>query len=225
MCGRFIMTVDFETLKAVFRLRAGHFDVKPRYNIAPGQNIPVITGSAENREITPMRWGFIPHWARDKKAGYKMINARAETVAEKPAFRAAFRRRRCLIPASGFYEWKKDGKIKKPVLISLPGQRLFAFAGIWDRWDAPEGGTVYSCCIITTAAAPGLAGIHHRMPVIFTGEREYDLWLSPSDTEALGYLMRPYRGRMEVYPVSTRVNSPREDDPGLLRRAEEKGKD
>ncbi|KJS11405.1 MAG: hypothetical protein VR67_14005 [Peptococcaceae bacterium BRH_c8a] len=216
MCGRFIMTVDFEMIKAAFRLRAELYDLQPRYNIAPGQDIPVITNTPGGREISPMRWGLIPHWAKDTKIGYKMINARAETVGEKPAFKGAFRRRRCLIPASGFYEWKKEGKVKQPMLITLPGEKVFALAGIWEHWLAPDGSMVYSCSIITTKPNKYLEGIHNRMPVILAGEQEYEPWLSLDDPLFLQHLLRPYEGDMSVYPVTTRVNSPLDDDPGLI---------
>jgi len=216
MCGRFIMTVDFEMVKAAFRLRAQLYDLKPGFNIAPGQDIPVITNTPGGREISPMRWGLIPHWAKDAKIGYKMINARAEKVGEKPAFKGAFRRRRCLIPASGFYEWKKEGRVKQPLLITLPGEKVFALAGIWEHWLAPGGSAVYSCSIITTAANRHLEGIHNRMPVILAGERDYEQWLSPDDPLFLQHLLRPYEGDMLVYPVSARVNSPQDDDPGLI---------
>lgn len=207
-------------LKEAFRIRAEYFDLQPRYNIAPGQDIPVVTRNTGGREISAMRWGLIPHWAGDEKIGYKMINARAETVNEKPAFKSSFRRRRCLIPASGFYEWKRDGKVKQPVLITLPGQRLFAFAGIWEHWDAPDGRTVYSCSIITTEAAKKVAHIHNRMPVMLTGEKEYETWLSLDEPPVLRHLMQPYGGELQIYPVSTRVNSPRDDDPGLIERVD-----
>ena len=220
MCGRFIMTVDFAMLKAVFRLRAGYFDTKPRYNIAPGQNIPVIIPGPGGRAIRPMRWGLIPRWAGDDKMGYKLINARSETVGEKPAFKSSLHRRRCLVPASGFYEWQKTVRGKQPMLITLPGQKVFALAGIWDQWEAPQGGSIYSCSIITTGVSPGLADIHNRMPVILTGEREYDMWLSLDDPLLLQRLMKPYQGEMLAYPVSNRVNSPREDNPGLIERVE-----
>lgn len=220
MCGRFIMTVDFAMLKAVFRLRAGYFDIKPRYNIAPGQDIPVVIPGLGGRDIRSMRWGLIPHWAGDEKIGRKLINARAETVGEKPSFKSSLRRRRCLVPASGFYEWQKTVRGKQPMLITLPDQEVFAFAGIWDQWGTPQGGFIYSCSIITTGAAPDLADIHNRMPVILSGEPEYDMWLSLDDPQLLQRLMKPYKGEMSAYQISSRVNSPREDDPWLVERVE-----
>ncbi len=216
MCGRFIITVDFEMIKVVFRLRAEYYDLQPRYNIAPGQDIPVITNTPGGWGISPMRWGLIPPWAGDVKIGYRMINARAETVGEKPAFKSAFQRRRCLIPATGFYEWKKEGRVKQPMLITLPGEKVFALAGIWEQWSAPDGAVIYSCSIITTEANRYLADIHNRMPVIFTGERDYESWLSLDDPFYLKRLLRSYDGDMSVHSVSTRVNSTREDDPGLI---------
>jgi len=212
------MTIDFEMIKAAFRLRAEYYDLQPRYNIAPGQDVPVITSTPHGREISPMRWGLIPPWAGDAKIGYRMINARAETVGEKPAFKSAFQRRRCLIPATGFYEWKKESRTKQPMLITLPEEKIFALAGIWEQWSAPDGAAVvHSCSIITTEANRHLADIHNRMPVIFTEEEEFEPWLSLNDPSYLNQLLRPYDGDMSIYPVSTKVNSTREDDPGLIR--------
>ena len=166
MCGRFIMTVDFAMLKAVFRLRAGYFDIKHRYNIAPGQDIPVVIPGPGGRDIRPMRWGLIPHWAGDEKIGRKLINARAETVGEKPSFKSSLRRRRCLVPASGFYEWQKTKNGKKKHLITLPDQEIMFMAGLYDIFCDDEGNFAPAFVIITTDANSQMMDIHNRMPVI-----------------------------------------------------------
>ena len=162
-----------------------------------------------------MRWGLIPFWAKDANIGYEMINARAETVAEKPAFRESFKSRRCLIPADGFYEWKKVGKAKQPFHFGMHDDSLFAFAGIWDRWKNPVGEVIETCSILTTTANALLADVHDRMPVIMP-LGHYDLWLDPGfkNTGDLRELLRPYEpSLMRRYPVSTRVNLVKNDDP------------
>jgi putative SOS response-associated peptidase YedK len=169
-----------------------------------------------------MRWGLIPSWAKDAKAGYKMINARAETIAEKPAFRESLLSRRCLVPADGFYEWSKFSKGKSPICFTLADDSVFAFAGIWDRWMNPERELVETCSIITTSANALVLGIHDRMPVILEREN-YDLWLDPGfgKVEPLLDLLVPSRANsMRQYRVSTRVNSVQNDDPAC---AEEYG--
>jgi len=216
MCGRFTLSVELETFINVFKINIPADKYGPRYNISPGQSIRVVLMEAGERGTKLFHWGLIPNWAKDKSFSYKMINARAETVGEKPAFKGAFRRRRCLIPASGFYEWKKEGRVKQPMLITLPGVKIFALAGIWEHWLAPDGSMVYSCSIITTEANRHLEGIHNRMPVILAGEEDYEPWLSLDDPLFLQHFLRPYEGDMSVYPVTTRVNSPQDDDPGLI---------
>lgn len=216
MCGRFTLVADIKTLSAVFYLRENIFDHVPRYNIAPGQDIPVITGNPGGREISGMKWELIPHWAKDKKSGYKMINARAETIDNKPAFRGPFLHRRCLIPADGFYEWKKLNGAKQPVYITLPGRTVFAFAGIWNRWTAPDGEAVYSCSIITTSCNEYIRAIHDRMPVILDQEQEHQAWLEMDEPVLLKRMLRPYQGEMTVYPVSKLVNSPKIDGRQLI---------
>ncbi len=222
MCGRFTLTVDISELAAAFGAQVKNYRHAPRYNIAPGQDIPVVTQGPGGRVIIPMRWGFIPPWTGDERTSYKMINARAETVAGKPAYRQSFRHRRCLVPADGFYEWKKEGRTKRPLRIILPGEKLFAFPGLWSAWRPAGGGVVHTCCIITTAANEYLEAVHHRMPVIFTEEQEYALWLSSDDTSLLQALLRPYGGEMVAYPVSSRVNAPENDDPRLIERARDR---
>jgi len=225
VCGRFTLTADLDDLRQMF-LFAQQPDLtyKKRYNIAPGQEILVVTEGAGQRRLSPMRWGLIPAWAKEEKIGYKMINARAETLHQKPAFRRAFRERRCLIPADGFYEWKRAGKEKYPFRIVLRDQPVFAFAGLWEEWRSPEGKIVTSCSIITTEANDFMAAIHNRMPVILARPAEQAMWLNPRGYEAeetLRRLLQPYRGPMEAYRVSKAVNSPRFDGPECIAPASE----
>lgn len=217
MCGRFILSVDIKTILALFRAGLqGDLAFEPRYNIAPGQDILVVTEAQEGRIARPMRWGLIPSWAKDKNIGYKMINARAETIDSKPAFKRSFRHRRCLIPASGFYEWRKEGKIKQPLSIKLPDQPLFAFAGIWDRWTSPEGDVVFSCSIITAPANDQIQEVHSRMPVILADTGEYDTWLDQEHPVDPKELLRPYAGEVVLQRASTLVNSPQNEGPQLM---------
>jgi putative SOS response-associated peptidase YedK len=179
MCGRF-------RLSRADKQIAEHFDTpdemewSPRYNIAPAQRVAVVRQNSERpvRQFSLMRWGLIPYWAKDPSIGYKMINARAETVAEKPAYRESFKSRRCLIPADGFYEWKKAGKVKQPYHFGMADDSIFAFAGIWDRWKNPQGEVIETCLILTTTPNALLADVHDRMPVVLPLEH-YDLWLDP----------------------------------------------
>lgn len=190
---------------------------RPRYNIAPTQKVPALLVRNGRRVLAEMQWGLVPGWARDKKIGARLINARAETLAEKPAFRNALRKGRCLVPADGFYEWQKEDKRKIPMYIRLIGGRPFAFAGLYEFWrDADE--ELLSCTIITTEANELVRPIHTRMPVILPPEM-HKPWLDPTLTEkeAACALLRPMEGRlMEAFPVSSRVNSPRNDDPGCI---------
>ncbi len=191
-----------------------------RYNIAPTQPVLAIRRDSGGPAAVWLRWGLIPHWAKDAGIGARMINARAETVAEKPAFRSAFRRRRCLIVADGFYEWQKTaGKTKQPYFFGLqPAGTTFAFAGLWERWQDPAGQPVESCSIITTSANDLLQPIHDRMPVIIPAEH-YAHWLDPQFEQSgpLQELLQPYpAAAMHTHPVSTHVNSTRNDDPACV---------
>ena len=210
MCGRYaIVLVGDGTLQRRFSLEEMLEDPQPRFNVAPTQTLPVIVRNSPNH-IEMMRWGLIPFWAKDASIGSRMINARAETVAEKPAFRRSLRSQRCLVPASGFFEWKRDGDAKTPHFIHLPDEPLFAFAGLYDSWHDPDGQTVQSYTILTTAPNDLMADIHNRMPVILRREDE-DEWLDPENTEPehLLPLLRPYpASEMAAYPVSKMVNSP-----------------
>ena len=193
------------------------YDWSPRFNIAPTQNIPTIRQHAREpkRELTEMRWGLIPYWSTDASIGYKMINARAETITSKPAFEEPIRKRRCLIPADGFYEWKKmDSKTKQPFCFMLSDESVFAFAGIWDRWKDPQGTTVETCSIITTTKNALTADVHDRMPVILR-PGDYDLWLDPgmTRTDDIVAMLKPYApDKMKRFAVSSRVNVVANDD-------------
>jgi putative SOS response-associated peptidase YedK len=218
MCGRFTLTTDLETLAALLGLDSVPAAFAPRYNIAPTQPVAAVPGG-EKRVLTHFRWGLVPGWAKDPSIGRRLINARAETLAEKPSFRAAFRRRRCLIPADGFFEWKKDGKRKTPLYIRMKSGAPFALAGLWEHWAAPDGSELDTCAIVTTAPNELLAPIHDRMPVIFPPS-SWDQWLVPGDArpEELAPLLVPYPSDgMETYEVSARINSPGYDGPELIR--------
>jgi putative SOS response-associated peptidase YedK len=195
-------------------------DLRPRYNVAPTQAIPIVRQEEGGRVVACARWGLIPAWSRDRSfGGYSTINARAETVATKPAFRAAFRQRRCLIPADGYYEWQAQPgiKTKQPWFITLH-ERPFAFAGLWERWVSPEGEALDSCSIIVTGANALMQPLHDRMPVILE-PRCWHRWLDPNHCDAaeLQGLLQPYSADgMSAWPVSTHVNSPRVDVPECI---------
>ena len=218
MCGRFTLTADQDSFEDRFSFTGFDLGWVPSYNIAPTQEVLTVTNDGAENRAELMRWGLVPSWAKDPKIGNRMINARSETLAEKPSFRTAFRRRRCLIIADGFYEWKRDGKKKKPMRIIAESGDLFAFAGLWETWKQPDDSWLVSCAIITTSANEFMASIHNRMPVILPREAEA-LWLDPEeqDTAALSELLLPHDSdQMEVYEVSTLVNSPRNDSPELI---------
>lgn len=207
MCGRFSLTVDGEALRHYYNVDVGNMVYEPNSNIAPGQYIPVITGGAR-REATLMRWGLLPGWSREPARGYRMFNARAETVDRKPAFREPFLKRRCLIPADAFYEWKKIDEKKVPFRIYLPGKHLFSLAGIWDCWAAADGSRVLSCSILTTDSNDFLKDIHDRMPVILAEDEHQQTWLEERDITEVKRLLHPYPGEMMAVPCSLRVGAP-----------------
>jgi putative SOS response-associated peptidase YedK len=222
MCGRYVIKSPAAKLKVRF-----HLDdlplFEPRYNIAPTQPVPIVRWLDQpKREWTPVRWGLIPSWAKDAKIGNKLINARGETVAEKPSFRSAFRKRRCLIPADGFYEWKKLDGGKQPHFIHLRDEEPFAFAGLWEHWINPDDGEVIeSCTIVTTEANALMRTLHDRMPVILPAA-DYDRWLDPATQgmEGLKELVRPYPSDgMTAYPISAYVNNPRHEGVKCLEPA------
>ena len=221
MCGRFVINIPLDTFLKHFGLKAAP-DWPARYNVAPTQLVPVVREVSDgSRHLTLMRWGLVPAWAKEADDG--LINARCETVNEKPSFRQAFRQRRCIIPASGFYEWvRQDGK-KLPYYVRMTDGSPMPFAGIWETWRSAEGQVLESCAILTTAANATVAPIHDRMPVILHPD-EFSLWLDRQvhDIEKLSPLFSPYPAdRLISYPVSTRVNSPATDGPECVERSVE----
>jgi len=215
MCGRFTLFEADQVLAREFGV--SDFPPRsPRYNIAPSQPVAAVRAApaGSGRELALLRWGLIPSWSKDPAIGNRLINARAETAREKPSFRNAFRRHRCLIPASGFYEWLRWDRGKQPYFVRMCDGHPFAFAGLWDRWESPDEGAVETCAILTTAANDVLAPIHDRMPVILP-PGEYDRWLDPSllNTDSLATLLVPFPPEeMLAFPVSPRVNAPTVDD-------------
>lgn len=211
MCGRFTFT-DFEGIEERFQIPQPN--LKPNYNVAPTQDVPVIVNHGQ---LAMFRWGLIPFWAKDAAIGNKMINARAETIDEKPSFKHSLQRKRCLVVADGFYEWKKEGSTKRPHRITLKNKELFGFAGLWDTWKSPSGDIV-SCTIITTTPNELMEGIHDRMPVILSRDSER-VWLDQSivDGGYLKSLLVPYPAeRMMAYEVSAFVNSVKNNGPECL---------
>lgn len=216
MCGRFTLTVDPAELKDTFDAYTFPSQFAPRFNIAPTQPVLAIPNDAKNRADFFM-WGLIPSWSKDPTIGNKLINARGETIAEKPSFRGGFKYKRCLIPADGFYEWKalSGAKTKTPYFIHMKDRKPFAFAGLWDEWQSPDGDTVRTCTIITTEPNDLMAALHNRMPVILH-PKDYDLWLDPTPQtpDKLQHLIKPFpTDNMSAYPVSTLVNKPGNDQP------------
>lgn len=212
MCGRYTLHSRLNLLLQQFAIESGqHF--APRFNIAPTQLVPVVRQSEVGvRSLASLRWGLVPSWAKDLSIGNRMINARAETIASKPSFRTAFRKRRCLVPADGYYEWKKFGSRKQPYYIRLRDSGIFAMAGLWEVWGTEPDAVVETFTIITTDANEATREIHDRMPVI-VHERDYDIWLDPKQqvAERLQELLKPYDGPLQLDAVSTFVNSPRND--------------
>jgi putative SOS response-associated peptidase YedK len=216
MCGRFTLYTDPEVIGRRFGL-APPDGFRARYNIAPSQSLLAVRQAREGREFARLHWGLVPFWAKSEKTGYSMINARAETLADKPAFRAAYRHRRCLIPADGFYEWTPGPDGKQPHYIRMGDGEVFALAGLWEHWEG-EGRVLESCTIIVTQANQLMAPIHDRMPVIIHPD-DYARWLDTDhfDAEALAALLAPYPGReMVAFPVSRHVNSPKHDDASCI---------
>ena len=216
MCGRYSQSQSAEIIAQAFQVD-NVSTLKPRYNIAPTQSVPAVlqTSASMNRQFKMLHWGLIPSWAKDPKMGARLINARAETVAQKPAFRSAFRQRRCLVLADGFYEWHKQepNNQKQPFYFCLSDRNPFAFAGLWENWEAPTGDKVESCTLLTTEPNELMSSIHNRMPVILN-PKDYDLWLDPevSKSELLEPLLRPYPSEeMMAYPVSKTVNKASND--------------
>jgi putative SOS response-associated peptidase YedK len=218
MCGRFALKTPPRSIQQHFDIPET-IDLSPRYNIAPSQDIVVIRhlSGEDYRQLDMLRWGLIPGWAKDMKISYRMINARAETLAQKPSFRAAFKKRRCLIAADGFYEWRHLGKTKQPYFVHMKNGAVFGFAGLWESWTSPGGSIVESCTIITTSANDLVRKIHDRMPVILHPQK-YAAWLIQESWEnSLQPLLVPYpASEMESYRVSSEVNNPKNNIPACL---------
>jgi putative SOS response-associated peptidase YedK len=238
MCGRYTLSVPLSNLVDTFDVEPPHFEYVPRFNIAPTQEAPVLARDQAGTRMGLLRWGLIPSWAKEASIGSRLINARSETVAEKPAFRSAFAKRRCLVLADGFFEWTKaeqpeadpvesgpgrrKGKpAKTPHWIHLPSREVFTMAGIWEKWSPPEGEALYTFSILTTEAAPEIRHLHHRMPVIL-GPESRDTWLdAEADPGNLRSLLGPYAEEaFQAFEVSTLVNSPRNDEPVLIEPVE-----
>ena len=215
MCGRFTLYSPLDEIMMRFNIEYGDISYTSRYNIAPSQKVLAVVNDGKRNRMGYLRWGFVPPWANDPKIGNQMINARAETLAEKPSFRQAYRKKRCLIIADGFYEW--NGKV--PMYIQLKNRQPFAFAGLWERWTGADGEEITSCIIVTTKANELLVSIHPRMPVILDQEQE-KIWLDRNiaDPNILDQLLQPYPAeKMMAYPVSTLVNSPKNNNESLIK--------
>ena len=216
MCGRFALLIPGEELAESFGLSSTP-TLGPRYNIAPTQPVAAVRRNPDTgrRELTHMHWGLIPFWAKDPSIGSRMINARSETVAEKPAFRAAFKYRRCIIPASGFYEWQKQNGHKQPHYIHHKDGAPLGFAGLWEHWQSADGSELESCTILTTSANEMMTSLHNRMPVILE-PADYEIWLHSDGQgqDELQHLLRPANDELlQAHPVSTFVNRPQNDAP------------
>ena len=217
MCGRYTLGTDEEALIEAFDVSSLTFDFVPRYNIAPGQQAPVVAEDGHGRRIGQLTWGLVPSWADAPKSG--LINARSESVANKPSFREAFRLRRCLVPADGFYEWKRTAAGKVPYWFHPPDGGVLSFAGIWESWSRPGADPRHTYAILTTPANEDTATVHDRMPVVVEAH-DRDSWLArATDERALLALLRPaHAGTFAAHPVSARVNRVSEDDSGLIER-------
>jgi len=224
MCGRYRLSRREQIIEEHFDTAPWEDDWTPRFDVAPTQSVPVIRQHPKEpiRQLSLMKRGLIPHWAKDRSIATNTINAKSETASSKPAFRDSLKSRRCLIPADGFYEWVRAGKSKRPYCFEVNDGELFAFAGLWDRWKDPSGNWIKTCSILTTTPNAVTAPVHDRMPVILEPDT-YDLWLDPgmSDVSAATDLLKPYDSRlMRSYPVSTRVNHVANDDEECCRPIE-----
>ena len=219
MCGRYTLASPTERLAEEFGVDASSIELAPNFNVAPTQGVAAVLEEGGQRRLEVLRWGLIPPWADDPGIGSRMINARSETAPGKPSFRRAFRERRCLIPADGFYEWQRTNGAKQPYYIHMEDGRPFAFAGLWESWSKGEG-EIRTCTILTTGANALVGEVHDRMPVILVHDA-YDVWLDPaSERDELTGLLAPYpEDEMEAYPVSRFVNSPSNNDPRCIEPA------
>lgn len=217
MCGRFAQFTPLSELMEEFEIDQNLSDAAPSYNISPGQEISVIVID-NGKKIVKMKWGLIPSWSKDMIGAYKMINARAETITEKPSFRTSFKKRRCLILADGFYEWRTDGKEKIPVYVRLKNGEPFALAGVYDFWKSPQGKIIGSCAIITTEANDVFRSVHNRMPVSIR-KKDRELWFDFTQDEQmiLPFLEAPAADEIEFHEVSRDVNSPAINNPDLIK--------
>jgi len=224
MCGRYRLSRRKQIIEEYFDSDSWDYDWNPGFNIAPTQPVPVIRQHPKQpvRQISLMRWGLIPHWAKEPSIATSTLNAKSETAATKPTFRDPLKFRRCLIPADGFYEWKRTVKAKQPFCFEIKDGELFAFAGLWDGWKDASGNWIKTCSILTTTPNALTATVHDRMPVILDPE-SYDLWLDPrmQNVAAISELLKPYdANRMQLYPVSSRVNHVTNDGEECSRRVE-----
>ena len=227
MCGRFVQNFTFETFQQSFNIQTAESEIPPNFNVAPTQEILTIIKHDNENKLERVHWGLVPFWAKDVTIGSRMIKARAETVSSKPSFRNAFKKRRCLIPASGFYEWKGEKGHKQPYYITIPTDEPFAFAGLWETWSDKEGDddSVYkSCTIITTATSKSIVELHNRMPVILD-PKAYEQWLDveiqkPKELESI--LKECSINEMKYHPVSKLVNSVKNNDPNCIKPIDEK---
>jgi len=218
MCGRFEIHSAIAIIAKLFGIDTFNADIKPNYNIAPTQDIAIIVREGSKKKLIACRWGFVCSWSKDMSQAYKLINARAETVAEKPSFRDAFLKQRCLVVADGFYEWQKVGATKKPMYIHLKSGKPIGFAGLYNSWTSPEGEKICTSTIITTDANEILAPIHDRMPVI-TPEDKFETWLGPEqqDKDILKTILKPYPAEeLEIYEISPKVNSVKYSSPDII---------
>ena len=222
MCGRYTLTVPLSNLVDLFGVPPPAFEIQPRYNIAPSQEVPIVAQDSRGRRMGLLRWGLVPSWAKDPSIGNRLINARSETVGEKPAFRSAFKARRCLVPADGFFEWMKEGEPgsksgKTPYWIHRTDRAPLAFAGLWEKWGSEDQGPLHTFTILTAEAVPRIRDIHPRMPVILPPD-VWGSWLDPNtDPQSLFGLLRPSEiPSLQAHPVSSLVNSPRNDLPACV---------
>ncbi len=217
MCGRFTLHTKLQELADAFGFDAGDLDINSRYNIAPSQDILAVRFQESARRTALLRWGLIPSWSKDPRMGTKMINARSETVASKPAFRSAFRKRRCLVPADGYYEWKREGSVKSPWYFRMRSRKPFAMAGLWEEWISPDQGTIASCCLLTCGPNELMLPVHDRMPVILDDESART-WLDPAaDPESVMKILEPFPAElMTGHAIGKIVNNPRHDSADCI---------
>jgi len=219
MCGRFVADIPASELKKIFA-RIEAMNIGPRYNVAPSQQVAVVRNAGDHDELVPMKWGLIPSWAKDDKIANHTINARSETVAEKPAFRHAIKKNRCIVPVRGFYEWSHSGTEKHPHFIFMADKSVMTLAGIWEHWNAPDGSVLETFSILTTSANKLILSLHDRMPVILQ-PKDYDLWLGRNmqDAHCLEHLYTPFHDDLlDYYQVPDLVNNPRFDSPACIAR-------